>query len=1064
MELTLSGDETQGSALTFSFIQTDSNLNSQTAQTAVKGTGETSTVQADFTVPVDPDVTVPVDDFTAPVISTITSDAIETGILKVGDTITFTVTPSSTELGGSVTGSYNLQALLWSTADSGTTFTATYTVIEGEADQGTALQISGVTMDDAAGHTSASKDGVDIAKTIDANSPVFSSAITTSTSQIAITVNQDVTDNSASSSDFTLDGLTGGSIDSIVSVSGDVITLSIAGATISDLDTITISYAQSSGTFIDISGNILQNFDVESVTNNEDTDNVTLNVDTFTVVSDNSVSPNRAINGDIVTISFTADNNIESVDIDDVLVNADYTATAIETVSNGFTATYLISDNDAESELELEIIVYDKAGNSHTFTETSLTGDNVIIDRTAPEFNHAFLSGTHSLTVVYSESVSTENEDYTLIEVDDSGIFEIADSVIVYANNVLVKWIGDDNVATSTSGIEFTIETGVTDLAGNTLSSSEDIVIAASSNEDDMIITILSDGDGDGDAEIILSMDTFIEIIVVPMGIVPIVDVTDFDDAYDPDIISAVNDNPGATSAIFPSDMTITIQTNDASIEFPPSIQVLFLGDSETITIDISTKDPENDPEFARHFSNLDFTDVTIFEFGNADDDIIFNAPVVITIPELSGIIFSIDASGDTKQILACNDTVVDSDTADVFIDEIVGTNLIDGEACYTGDNIYTRHFSGYGYVSSSLSGGGGGSANEHLTRPTFGLSHNTHNPIVQCGFSWDNTCYDITDNWHTPFEKVDVTTGTYHMMTIKAYFEHPPLFIEFALVPELEAYHQSETKIEVLFENDFNNYYNDSDDDTITIKSIAVIQKDNLIDESLLSGTITKTPCGYVDSDWYELSIYDIMFREVPFFEKIAIQAADTARRTQITYLNEGFEIDGISLNPAKTAQITHHSKLGLFQVIQIDKFENLWSDEDGIIYTINNSDTWLRLTPISFERYQDTATNVPTRMHSDFYKIVDNEKKRAENIFLEKFGVTANLDVGTFTPMNTISIDFDNIQRDSSYFESYKQGQILLAQHALGQSLLETGAHAQYKELQEKLQKNKILETDLK
>ena len=42
------------------------------------------------------------------------------------------------------------------------------------------------------------------------------------------------------------------------------------------------------------------------------------------------------------------------------------------------------------------------------------------------------------------------------------------------------------------------------------------------------------------------------------------------------------------------------------------------------------------------------------------------------------------------------------------------------------------------------------------------------------------------------------MVTGQQYSMTAKAYFEHPPLFIEFALVPELEAYHKSETKIEV--------------------------------------------------------------------------------------------------------------------------------------------------------------------------------------------------------------------------------------------------------------------------
>ena len=207
----------------------------------------------------------------APTITSITSDAITAGILKVGNTITFTATPASTELGGSVTGSYNAQVLTWSTANLGVTFTATYTVTEGEADQGTALQISGVTMDDAAGNTSAAQAGTDVVKLIDANSPVFASATTVSTTQIAITVDTSVTDNTAAFGDFALGGVTGGSIGSIVSTSGTTITLGITGATIADSDTVTISYTRVTGSFSEASGNVLLNFSGELVTNTLDT-------------------------------------------------------------------------------------------------------------------------------------------------------------------------------------------------------------------------------------------------------------------------------------------------------------------------------------------------------------------------------------------------------------------------------------------------------------------------------------------------------------------------------------------------------------------------------------------------------------------------------------------------------------------------------------------------------------------------------------------------------------------------------------------------------------------------
>ncbi|MDB5225572.1 MAG: hypothetical protein JWL87_524 [Candidatus Adlerbacteria bacterium] len=115
-------------------------------------------------------------DKTVPTISTITSTATASGALKVGDTITFTLAPGATEYGATVAGSYNGRSLTWSTANSGVSFTATYTVTEGDTDQATALQISSVVITDAAGNASSAGAGSDIAKTVDANSPATPTA------------------------------------------------------------------------------------------------------------------------------------------------------------------------------------------------------------------------------------------------------------------------------------------------------------------------------------------------------------------------------------------------------------------------------------------------------------------------------------------------------------------------------------------------------------------------------------------------------------------------------------------------------------------------------------------------------------------------------------------------------------------------------------------------------------------------------------------------------------------------------------------------------------------------
>ena len=106
-----------------------------------------------------------------PTITSITSNATYSGVLKVGDTILFTLV-SDDDI-ATINGTYNSIPLSWNSIDNGTTYTATYTISEGEADQITPLQITDVTITDVTGSTSEQKNGTDIESTIDANSPII---------------------------------------------------------------------------------------------------------------------------------------------------------------------------------------------------------------------------------------------------------------------------------------------------------------------------------------------------------------------------------------------------------------------------------------------------------------------------------------------------------------------------------------------------------------------------------------------------------------------------------------------------------------------------------------------------------------------------------------------------------------------------------------------------------------------------------------------------------------------------------------------------------------------------
>ncbi len=479
------------------------------------------------------------------------------------------------------------------------------------------------------------------------------------------------------------------------------------------------------------------------------------------------------------------------------------------------------------------------------------------------------------------------------------------------------------------------------------------------------------------------------------------------------DISSFRNEYRSSNStAIYETNSTITVQNDVIKIEFPADL--LIIKDTSMDDGNSTNNDLIEIIESSRTVDSdlVSGTIQSLIEIGDPMHKITFNKAVKITLFGQAGnSAFYIDSDNVTYLIDECP-TLADSDAATTYLND----NEL-GE-CYHDSNsdlvIWTMHFTGFGSSSNDSATKSSGSDDTWRLKPTFGISHTTNNPIVQCGFSWNNICYDITDNWHTPFEKISVEVGKPYNMTMKAYYTDRPRFMEFALVPEVGKFHESESMIEIMFD-----HYHQGDT-KMSIKSIKVIQKDNIIDESLLSASMSKTSCGFVSSSCYELAINNIMFREEPFFEKIGLSASDSKHGTQVTYLNEGFEIDGISLNPAKTDTIVHHSKRGTFPVIQLDKFENLWSDKDGIIYTHNDANSWIRLTPYNFERHQDAENSVMTRMHSGFAELIQQEKIKAQKLFSETYHITSDLDVTELIKMdyNRYSDHFD---RDDYFWDEY-------------------------------------------
>jgi len=113
-----------------------------------------------------------------------------------------------------------------------------------------------------------------------------------------------------------------------------------------------------------------------------------------------------------------------------------------------------------------------------------------------------------------------------------------------------------------------------------------------------------------------------------------------------------------------------------------------------------------------------------------------------------------------------------------------------------------------------------------------------------------------------------------------------------------------------------------------------------------------------------------------------MAIKAIDWKNRDQRTYLNDGFDISGESLNPMLTKMIPSAVRYeGLLKVTQVAKYSPYWVGDDDRMFEMNSFGSFKQIN-YKFERFQDTGSAF-TRMHSGFGGIISYEQDRAIDIF---------------------------------------------------------------------------------
>ena len=266
----------------------------------------------------------------------------------------------------------------------------------------------------------------------------------------------------------------------------------------------------------------------------------------------------------------------------------------------------------------------------------------------------------------------------------------------------------------------------------------------------------------------------------------------------------------------------------------------------------------------------------------------------------------------------------------------------------------------------------GGGSARDYRTKPTFGLDHQTDFVLVEGGFTANGKVFDITDNFHTDFERQAILVGQTNTFSAKAYAEHVLNSVEFMFgVPKVGLAHMAEASIEVTIDRDLN------------ITNIRVVQNDNLIDPDSASVMMAQCKSSVTVKKCYYVTV-SAKFNEAPLNDVFALKGTDFDSHTHLTHLNEGFTVFGDSLNPATTLMIAANVKGGdgLMQVIQIDKRNDIWIDESGNEYERNSFDTFVKTTAERLVR-DDPMVKVMTRYNSNFETMKQNELDKATAIF---------------------------------------------------------------------------------
>ena len=242
-------------------------------------------------------------------------------------------------------------------------------------------------------------------------------------------------------------------------------------------------------------------------------------------------------------------------------------------------------------------------------------------------------------------------------------------------------------------------------------------------------------------------------------------------------------------------------------------------------------------------------------------------------------------------------------------------------------------------------------------TRPTFGISGQTFTQIVDCGYSMDGVCTDVTE-YHVDYNRKIIQTGTAHDFALKAYAQNgmKSFVIGFGVNEVGAPASESEASITVNLGRDY------TLDSTYTIDSVEYDNDENVIGENA-TFAVSGVSCGGGSGgnnnndnnngiiqknqiQCTQLLIDGVLFREAMYDEPFMIEAVDAKRKVITHYMNEGLQVTGESINEPPTHKFsskkTSQSDAVILELVRTDKLGNIWTDQFGYTWSADTPDEW--------------------------------------------------------------------------------------------------------------------------